>query len=192
MAEVWPLDLHQTDKWVLLALADSANDEDDGKTWIPIVSKQPRTKRGRLKLSLVVKTRLSETTIRECIKRLVAAGQITREEKPGLGCTYWVHPVPDETPAAPEGVREPRASGGEVTPAGKTKEPKINLARVRARRSLANRGRLRALRVGPLRPLRNRRVRARNGRLKAIEKSWSGTASWSTRSASRSGLQTGR
>ena len=62
-----------------------------------------------------MKTRLSETTIRECIKRLVAARHITREEKPGLGCTYWVHPVPDDTPAAPEGVRKARASGDEGT-----------------------------------------------------------------------------
>lgn len=34
MSEVWPLDLPPTDKSVLLALADSANDQDEGKTWI--------------------------------------------------------------------------------------------------------------------------------------------------------------
>lgn len=117
MAKVWPLQLYQTDKWVLMALADSANDEDDGKTWIPIVSKQPYTKRGDLKLSLTVKTRLSETTIRESIKRLVAAGHITRKENPGLGCTYWVHPVADETPAAAEGRRDARPPADVPPPA---------------------------------------------------------------------------
>lgn len=128
MAEAWPLNLPHTDKFVLLALADSANDEIDGRTWIPVVSRQSLTRAGRVRLSLVVKTGLGETAIRSAIKRLIKAGHITREEKPGIGCTYWVHPV-SSTPTPGEGVRdatpalrEPTSSAGEGDPLASREE----------------------------------------------------------------------
>ena len=43
------------------------------------------------------------------IKRLEEAGHITREETPGKGCDYWIHPVAPRsksTPAADAGVQE--------------------------------------------------------------------------------------
>lgn len=92
MSEVWPLEMSSTDKLVLLALADAANDE-EGRTWIPVKSKVTHNRAGRLKLSLVIKCSLSDRAVQQSIKRLVDAGHLTREEKPGLGVDFWVHPV---------------------------------------------------------------------------------------------------
>lgn len=129
MSEVWPLDLPSTDKLVLLALADAANDE-DSRTWIPVKSKITHNRAGRVKLSLVIKCSLSDRAIQHSIKRLIEAGHISRKEKPGIGVDFWVHPVKagDSPPnlATPEGdsgakeirtepdVRGPEASSGEA------------------------------------------------------------------------------
>lgn len=122
MAEVWPLDLPQTDKLVLLALADSANDE-DGRTWIAVDSRVKVNRFGRPKLDLLRKTGLSIRTVQGCVKRLEAAGHLTREENPGKGCDYWIHPVsPDadsETPAGDAGAQESAS-----TPAGNAGGPR--------------------------------------------------------------------
>ena len=118
MSEVWPLDLPPTDKSVFVALADSANDQDGGKTWIPITSRQPVTRGGRVKLTLTVKTGLGETAIRGAIKRLVAAGHLSREEKPGLGVTYWVHPIANPTPSSSEVAWQKSPSADAATPSG--------------------------------------------------------------------------
>ena len=108
-----------TDKAVLLALADAANDQLDGMTWIPISSRdREKGVKGR-KLDLITKTELSERAIRNALRRLEEAGHISRKEDPGKGVYYWVHPVSSlemETPA-------PRASRHEMPPAPKTETP---------------------------------------------------------------------
>lgn len=77
MSAVWELDLPDSDKLVLLALADCANDE--GHCWPSVAS-------------LVRKCSKSERTIQGSIKRLVEWGHITRREVVGKGCNYTVHP----------------------------------------------------------------------------------------------------
>lgn len=92
MSAVWELDLPDSDKIVLLALADCANDE--GHCWPSVAS-------------LVLKCSKSERTIQGSIKRLVDEGHLTRREVQGKGCNYTVHPNmkricprSDSTPAA--------------------------------------------------------------------------------------------
>jgi len=132
MAAVWPLPLSTTDKVVLLALADAANDE--GVTWIPL-----RSQKG--KLDILTKTSLGERAIQGAIKRLTEAGHLSRVERPGKGCIYTVYPTPaadaprtgcapqekTETPAPAAGkpsvtIKPPsaKASGGKR--ASKSKE----------------------------------------------------------------------
>ena len=91
MAAVWPLDIPTTDKMVLLALADAANDS--GVTWIAV-----RSKKRDEKLDILRKCSLSERAIQGAIKRLCATGHLDRAETPGKGVTYTVHPT--QTPAA--------------------------------------------------------------------------------------------
>lgn len=118
MADVWPLQIGTTDKIVLLALSDAAND--DGLTWVPLKSKQATHRSGRPKLNLIVKTNLSERAIQGSIKRLVQTGHITREEKPGIGVDYLVHPVieePDCTPAGGATMQHVRGAARAGAPA---------------------------------------------------------------------------
>jgi hypothetical protein len=77
MTRVWDLDLPDSDKIVLLALADCANDE--GHCWPSVAS-------------LVRKCSKSERTIQASIKRLVDEGLLVRREVPGKGCNYTVLP----------------------------------------------------------------------------------------------------
>jgi hypothetical protein len=86
MTRVWDLDLPDSDKIVLLALADCANDE--GHCWPGIAS-------------LVRKCSKGERTVQASIKRLVDAGHLTRREVLGKGCNYTVHPRSAGTPAIP-------------------------------------------------------------------------------------------
>ena len=90
----WESEMSGNDKLVLLALADWAND--DGYCW-PSIPK------------LCFKTRASERTVQSIIKRLVDAGHVTRQERPGRGCMYLVHPRNSCTPAdsAPPQVLPP-------------------------------------------------------------------------------------
>lgn len=101
MSLVWALELPDSQKIVLLALADSANDE--GHCW-------PGMK------SLTAKCSKSERTIQGVIKELVDAGHLTRREVPGKGCNYTVHPRNDCAPAdtaPPQGLRQtPAAAAG--------------------------------------------------------------------------------
>jgi hypothetical protein len=84
MTAVWELDLPDSDKLVLLALADCANDE--GHCW-PSVR------------SLTIKCSKSERTIQGSIKRLVDEGHLIRREVPGKGCNYTVLPRNSCAPA---------------------------------------------------------------------------------------------
>lgn len=84
MTLVWALPLRDSEKIVLLALADCANDE--GICW-------PGMK------SLVAKCSKSERTIQGCIHALEVAGHLTRNEEKGKGCSYLIHPRSDCAPA---------------------------------------------------------------------------------------------
>lgn len=102
MTLVWQIELPDSEKIVLLALADAANDE--GYCW-------PGMK------SLARKCSKGERTVQGCIQSLEAKGHLTRNEEQGLRCTYFVHPrsacAPaenDETPAA--AARHPRSRCG--------------------------------------------------------------------------------
>jgi hypothetical protein len=77
MTQVWALDLPDSEKLVLLALADCANDE--GGCW-------PSMK------TLADKCSKSDRTVQAAIQSLVSKGHLTREENPGKGCHYYVHP----------------------------------------------------------------------------------------------------
>lgn len=78
MTAVWDTQLPDSEKIVLLALADCANDE--GLCWPSMAT-------------LTAKCSKSDRTIQAAIKSLAAAGHLTREERPGKGCRYTIHPA---------------------------------------------------------------------------------------------------
>jgi hypothetical protein len=103
MAEAWKLDLEPACKLVLLALADWAND--DGLCW-PSVN-QLRTKCG-----------VSERTVQAAIRKLCGAGFLSRDENPGKGVFYTVHPRKSCTPAKsapPQNLRQTPAKSAPNT-----------------------------------------------------------------------------
>lgn len=111
MTLVWRMDIAPSDKIVLLALADAAND--DGVTWIALKSRRSD------KMDLLKKCSLSQRAIQMSLRRLEAGGLIHRCEKPGRGVIYTVfakgaqdmHPLSEGgAPDAPGGAR--RAGGG--------------------------------------------------------------------------------
>jgi len=108
MTLVWGMDIAPTDKMVLLALADAANDE--GVTWMALRSKRED------KMDLLKKCSLSQRAIQMSIRRLESAGFLGRCEKPGKGVIYTVFPGMHQmrpeggAPDARGGAR--RASGG--------------------------------------------------------------------------------
>jgi hypothetical protein len=111
MSAVWDLDLPDSDKIVLLALADCANDE--GHCWPSVAS-------------LVRKCSKSERTIQGCIKRLVDEGLLIRREVLGKGCNYTVLPKRTAAPAprndgAP--AKTAPAQGTTPTPAAAADKP---------------------------------------------------------------------
>ncbi|WP_433935163.1 helix-turn-helix domain-containing protein [Brevundimonas diminuta] len=94
MTEVWRLDLPPSDKMVLLALADAAND--DGVTWMALESKEG------VKLDLIKKTSLSRRAIQGALKRLCEAGYLSRVDRPGKGVIWTVRGC---TSCAPQEMR---------------------------------------------------------------------------------------
>lgn len=95
MSLVWQIDLADSEKIVLLALADSANDE--GVCWPSMAT-------------LARKCSKSDRTVQASIKKLVDGGHLSRHENPGKGCNYTVHPrsgfAPEET-APPKPAQQP-------------------------------------------------------------------------------------
>lgn len=90
MAEIWPLQFRpKGDKFVLLALADAAND--DGVTWIAVRSRKAG------KLDLMKKCSMSDRTIQGAIGRLVEQGFLERSERPGKGVLYVVKTTPENS-----------------------------------------------------------------------------------------------
>ncbi len=84
MTAVWRMELPPSEKMVLLALADGAND--DGVTWMAIRSKTAG------KLDFITKTSLSERTVQTCMKALEDRGLIHRKMVEGKGVIYTVLP----------------------------------------------------------------------------------------------------
>lgn len=84
MTAVWAIDLPASQKIVLLALADAAND--DGHCWPGMAS-------------LSRKCSKSERTVQAMLAELEAAGHLSRVQNPGKGCNYYVHPRNSRTPA---------------------------------------------------------------------------------------------
>lgn len=92
MSLVWELTLPDSEKLVLLALADCADDE--GVCWPSIAT-------------LARKCTKSERTVQCCIRSLEQRGHLGRKEIAGKGCRYLVHPiVMFGTPAVPAPRRD--------------------------------------------------------------------------------------
>ena len=93
MAQVWPIQMRQNDKFVLMALADNANDE--GLCW-PSIS------------TLCTKTCLSRRGLQLSINRLIHASYLERVKRDGRSSHFYVSPL--RTPCAPQDIRSaPRA-----------------------------------------------------------------------------------
>lgn len=108
MTDVWRMDLPTTDKMVLLALADAAND--DGVCWIAV-------KTQRDKLDLLTKCSLSERAVQGALKRLCEAGYLARKDVPGRGVVWTVTPAAGapRSRCAPAGNdADPRSRCGET------------------------------------------------------------------------------
>gem|GEM_PF-1815326 len=116
MSAVWRMDMASTDKMVLLALADAAND--DGVTWIALRSKRDD------KLDLMKKCSLSDRAIQSAIKRLCDAGFLSRDERAGRGVIYTVTPEGGSAPT-PE-RRSPPPERGSGAPEGGSGNPSLN------------------------------------------------------------------
>lgn len=113
MSAAWGISLPDSQKLVLLALADCANDE--GHCWPSMAA-------------LAAKCSKSERTVQGVIKELVAVGHITRREVPGKGCDYLIHPRTDCTPAdsAPRRQRREPPQRLRDTPAAAADKPSKN------------------------------------------------------------------
>lgn len=92
MTEVWEIKLPDSEKIALLALADCANDE--GLCWPSMAT-------------LARKCSKSDRTVQKAIQSLCDKGHLSREERPGKGVFYYVHPRSDDTP---ESVSPPKAT----------------------------------------------------------------------------------
>lgn len=83
MAAIWETALEPTDKLVILALADCANDE--GLCWPSIAT-------------VARKSGVSERSVQRAIRKAEGAGILTRTEVKGKGCKYVLHPRHTVTP----------------------------------------------------------------------------------------------
>lgn len=113
MTRVWDLELPDSQKIVLLALADCANDE--GHCWPSMRTLASKCSKG-------------ERTVQGVIIKLCEAGHLTRREVPGKGCNYTVHPRNDSTPAgiAPRREQQKPPQGLRDTPAEAADKPSKN------------------------------------------------------------------
>ena len=111
MSAVWDINLAASEKIVLLALADAA--DDDGRCWPSIATI------GR-------KASKSPRTVQSCIQALIEAGHLSRREVVGRGCYYTVHPRKTRTPAnsAPRKTRTPPPQNSHPTPANSAGDPR--------------------------------------------------------------------
>lgn len=113
MSLVWEVDLQASQKIVLLALADCANDE--GNAWPSVAT-------------LARKSSKSERTVQMMLAELEAAGHITRRQVSGKGCNYDVHPRKNCAPAefAPAQISPEPPQELHPTPAESAPNPSKN------------------------------------------------------------------
>jgi len=109
MSQVWEVDLPDSEKIVLLALADCANDE--GRCWPSMAT-------------LAKKCSKSDRTCQAAIKALVKSGHITRNEIAGKGCNYTIHP---RSYCTPEAASPPK--GTTQTPEAASDKPSRTIIR---------------------------------------------------------------
>jgi hypothetical protein len=83
MSAIWEIAMPPTDKLVLLALADAANDE--GYCW-PSIS------------TIARKSGVSERSVQRAIRKAETDGLVKRQEVIGKGCKYWLAPRHSATP----------------------------------------------------------------------------------------------
>ena len=103
MSVVWELDLPDSEKLALLALADCANDE--GFCWPSMAT-------------LAKKCSKSDRTVQKAVQSLMEKGHLSRDERPGKGVFYRIHPRRD---FAPEAVSPPK--GTTQTPEAASDKP---------------------------------------------------------------------
>lgn len=101
MSQVWTTDLPVTERIVLLALADRA--DDDGMCW-PAVA------------TVAAKCGLSDRSVQRAMKRLAVDGHLTRAERLGKGTIYTVHPRQPVTPGTESRVTEKAQTPDTVSP----------------------------------------------------------------------------
>lgn len=118
MSEVWDIPLSDSDKLVMLALADAANDE--GQCWPSIAS-------------IARKCSRDARTIERVLKRLREAGHIERIERPGTSNIWRVTPRHDAgggmMPPRHDAVPTPRHDAGDTPRHDATQtiiEPSLN------------------------------------------------------------------
>lgn len=102
MVEVWHrTDINSTEKLLLLALADWANDE--GLCWPSIDT-------------LAHKTSLSRRSVQGTLRKIEGMGFVRREEVIGKGVKYWLTVKADEGGANPAPVQNMRGGGANPAP----------------------------------------------------------------------------
>lgn len=111
------LELRCVEKMVLVALANRADDAKDNTAWPSMET-------------IAAESGLSIRAARQAIGALEAAGHISRQERPGKGVIYWVHPgricrgaddaprqdMPPQTPAPHAATPAPRADNPTKNP----------------------------------------------------------------------------
>jgi hypothetical protein len=117
MTAVWELDLPPSEKLVLLALADWA--QDDGRCW-PSIAK------------VAAKSGVSERTVQRMLREAEKAGLLKRKENMGRGCEYTLppdnlSPVTNETDT-PDTV-SPNTLGTTKSSEAKASSPRAKLSR---------------------------------------------------------------
>jgi hypothetical protein len=103
MSAVWDLDLPDSEKLIMLALADWA--DDDGRCWPSIAQ-------------IVKRSSKSERTVQAALKSLEAKGALVRAMKPGCGTKYTLNPRSHRTPAdtaPPQGTTKTPAAAAPNT-----------------------------------------------------------------------------
>lgn len=112
MSLAWDLPLSSTEKLVLLALADCANDE--GECWPSIATI------GR-------KACIGERSVQRSIQSLKDQGHLTRIEVTGKGCRYIIHPRQSATPATVAPVTQVTSPPPQCHPTPATVAPKPSM-----------------------------------------------------------------
>lgn len=117
MSAVWALDLGPSEKFVLLALADNAND--DGTCWPSVAT-------------ICSKTSLAERTVRKLIHKLQGLGQVIISERYGRSNVFTVTPAPraplhemHPAPDAPPPLHQEQGTPARSAPTPAPRAPRI-------------------------------------------------------------------